>query len=256
MAFWSSWAEAQLLHASSAKHQFQKRGGMGAENSYNFNNGRQQEGWLQSWVCVFWKSMYGWIIRMCIYWGICIQDPHTLCTLRKILGCISGFNNDWRVLNWLALKELQDSQLSLPCSDLWAKQLRLCSTVLAFLKGQEWSHRSSCLEKRQAGRSHSAILQFCKPHLLFLNQQAQNSRTDFGSLIQGISHFNMLMHGSLFTEKRTRNTMTKRYWVFQAPVDEIPSFPSDTDVGCKDSQHWFYSSGLSPNFCLGKTLLF
>lgn len=29
--------------------------------------------------------------------------------------------------------------------------------------------------------------------------------------------------------------MTKRYWVFQAPVDEIPSFPSDTDVGCKDS---------------------
>lgn len=153
-------------------------------------NSRKEEQWVQkipttSWVTltmggsqkggsgagfVSWKSEYGWIIRMCIYWGICIQDPaYTLSiiyTLRKILDCISGFNSDWRVLKWLALKELQDSQLSLPCSDLWAKQLRLWSTVLAFLKCQEWPHRSSCPEERQAGRSHSAVFKFCKSHLL------------------------------------------------------------------------------------------
>lgn len=153
---------------------------------------------------VSWKSEYGWIIRMCIYWGIYMQDPHNLYTLRKILGCISGFNSDWRVLKQLALKELQDSQLSLPCSDLWAKQLILCSTVLALLKCQEWPHRSSCPEERQAGRSHSAIFQFCKSHLLFLNWHVQNRRTDFGSLLQGISHFNMLMHRSQFTEKKNK----------------------------------------------------
>lgn len=193
---------------------------------------------------------------MCIYWGVCIQDPvytlsntYTLYTLRKILGCISGFNSDWRVLKWLALKELQDSQFSLPCSDLWAKQLRLCSTVLAFLKCQAWPHRSSCPEERQAGRSHSAFFQFCKSHLLFLNWHIQKSRRDFGSLIQGISHSNMLIHGSPFTERRTSNMMTKRPWAFQAPVDEVPSFPSDTDSGCKESHHWLYSSGLSPHFC-------
>lgn len=205
------------------------------------------------------ESEYGWIIRMCIYWGICIQDPaYTLSiiyTLRKILDCISGFNSDWRVLKWLALKGLQDSQLSLPCSDLWAKQLRLCSTVLAVLKCQEWPHRSSCPEERQAERSHSAVCKFCKSHLLFLNRHVQNRRRDFGSLIQGISHSNMLMHGSPFTERRTRNMMAKRYWVFQAPADEVPSFPSDTDAGCKESQHWLYSSGLSPHFCKKKILL-
>ena len=36
LTFWSSWAEVQLLPASIAKHQLQKRGEMSADNSHNF----------------------------------------------------------------------------------------------------------------------------------------------------------------------------------------------------------------------------
>lgn len=43
LAFWSSWAEAQLLPASDAKHQLQKREEMDVENSFNFMSSFQQQ---------------------------------------------------------------------------------------------------------------------------------------------------------------------------------------------------------------------
>lgn len=80
--------------------------------------------------------------------------------------------------------------------------LRLCSS---------WSVRSDLTDHPvlRKGKPEEATQQFCKSHLLFLNQHIQNSRTDFGSVIQGISHFNMLMHGSPFTGKRTRTCWQK-----------------------------------------------
>lgn len=93
-----------------------------------------------------------------------------------------------------------------PTALLWplSQAAQTHSTCLALLKHQEWLHKSYCDLPNKLAEAAQQSLSFANPVCPAKTNTDRIMRQVFGSLAQGISHFNILMLRSPFTEKKKK----------------------------------------------------